>query len=114
QAKGFDAFLSGNANVQGGVLIHKVTDGNADSSYLLDLTPATASWSDPALAAGQSFNDPKTGVTITPLSVGTSGAQVSVTFPASSCVRASPTMTMTPTGTVWTSAGSTTTYAATV
>lgn len=114
QAKGFDTFLSSNANVLGGVLIHKVTEGNTNSSYLLDLTPATSSWSDPALVAGQSYTDPVTGLTIKPLSVGTAGAQVSVTFPASSCVRAKPAVTMTPTGTVWTSAGATTTYAVTV
>ena len=114
QAKGFDSFLSGNANVQGGVLVHKVTEGNSDSSYLLDLTPATTSWSDAALMAGQSFTDPLTGLSIMPLSVGTSGAQVNVTFPASSCMRANPAVTLTPTGTVWTSAGATTTYSVAV
>jgi hypothetical protein len=92
------------------VLIHKVVESNGDSSYLLDMTPSTSSWSDPALVAGQSFTDPLTGLVITPLTVGTSGAQVSVTFPPASCVRASPTMTATPTGTVWTTAGATTTY----
>ena len=114
QAKGFDAYLSSNANVLGGVLIHKVTEGNGDSSYLLDMTPATTEWSDAALVAGQSFTDPQTGLTIAPLSVGTSGAMVNVTFPAASCTRAAPKVTLTPTGTVWAPAGSTTSYSATV
>jgi hypothetical protein len=114
QAKGFDAFLAGNANVQGGVLIHKVTEGNGDSSYLLDMTAATAAWSDAALVAGQTFTDPVSGVSIVPLSVGSSGATVNVTFPPASCLRANPAVTLTPTATVWTSAGATTTYSVSV
>jgi hypothetical protein len=114
QAKGFDSFLSGNANVLGGVLIHKITDGSIDSSYLLDMTPATASWTDAALVAGQSFVDPLTGLTITPTSVSASGAQVSVTYPPATCTPAAPKMTYTPTGTVWTSAGTSVTYAVSV
>ena len=114
QAKGFDAYLSGNANVMNGVLIHKVTDGSVDSSYLLDMTPATSAWSDAALVAGSSFTDPLTGLTIAPVSVGSGGSQISVTFPAASCTRAAPKLAFTPTGTVWTSAGTNTTYAVTV
>jgi len=114
QAKGFDSFLSGNANVQGGVLIHDVNVNDANSSDLLDMTPATTSWSDPALVAGQSFTDPLSGLTITTLSAGTGGATVNVTFQPSSCTRAAPAVTIAPTGTVWTSAGSSTNYSVTV
>jgi Gametolysin peptidase M11/NPCBM-associated, NEW3 domain of alpha-galactosidase len=114
QAKGFDSFLASNTNVLSGVLVHKVTEGNADSSYLLDLTPATSSWSDAALAAGQTFTDPQTGLKIAPVSVTSTGALVNVTFPAASCARAAPKMTVTPTGTVWTAAGSSTNYAVSV
>jgi hypothetical protein len=103
--------FAGNANILGGVLIHKVTEGSVDSSYLLDMTAATASWTDPALVAGQSFVDPQTGLTIQPISVGATGAQVTVSYPAAACTRAAPTMTFTPSGTVWTSAGASTTYA---
>jgi hypothetical protein len=90
QAKGFDGFLSGNANVLSGVLVHKVTDGVADSSYLLDMTPATTAWGDAALVAGQAFVDPQTNLTIAPVSVGSTGATINVTFPPSSCTRAAP------------------------
>jgi len=114
QAKGFDAFLSGNANVLGGVLVRKVTDGVADSSYLLDMTPATTAWSDAALVAGKAFVDPQTGLSIMPVSVGTTGATINVTFPPANCTRAAPKVAATPTGTVWTSAGSTASYAVTV
>ena len=114
QAKGFHAYLAGNANVLGGVLIRKVTEGNSDSSYLLDMTPATTAWNDAALVAGQAFNDPLTGLSIMPVSVGTTGATINVTFPASTCTRAAPKVAASPTGTVWTSAGSTTGYSVTV
>ncbi len=114
QAKGFDAFLSGNLNLQTGVLVHKVTEGDADSSFLLDMTPATASWSDPALVAGQTFTDPLTGIVITPLSVGSSSSTVAVTFPPAACTRAAPTVSLTPSGTVYASAGGSATYAVSV
>lgn len=114
QAKGFDSFLASNTNVLGGVLIRKVTGSNGDSSYLLDMTPATSSWSDAALVTGQSFTDPQTGLTIAPLSVSSTGALVNVTFPAASCTRAAPKMTLTPTATVWAAAGSSINYAVSV
>ena len=114
QARGFDAFLASNLNVQTGVLIHKVTEGNADSSFLLDMTPATTSWSDPALVAGQTFTDPLTGVVITPLSVDSSSSTVAVTFPPAACTRVAPTVTLTPSGTVYTAAGASVSYALSV
>lgn len=113
QAKGYDAFLSGNANVLAGVLVRKVTDGQADSSYLLDMTPGTTSWSDAALVAGKSFTDPQSGLKIATVSAGAAGARVSVTFPSASCTRAAPKVTITPGDTAWTSAGASVTYTVT-
>ncbi|TMK46641.1 MAG: peptidase M11, partial [Actinobacteria bacterium] len=80
QAVGFDSFLSGNLNVLNGVVIHLGTDSNPDSSYLLDLTPQTDSWDDPALVLGQSFSDTNAGVTIMPVSMTASSAAVQVTM----------------------------------
>ena len=114
QAKGFDSFLANNVNVQSGVLVHKVTEGNGDSSFLVDMTPATASWSDAALAAGQSFTDPLSGATIMPLSVGSSSSTISVTFPPAACTRVAPTVTLTPNATVYTAAGGSATYSVSV
>ena len=114
QAKGFHAYLASNANVIGGVLVRKVTDGSVDSSYLLDMTPATTAWNDAALVAGQAFTDPLSGLVIMPVSVGTTGATINVSFPPSTCTRAAPKVVVTPTGTVWTSAGATVGYAVAV
>ncbi len=118
QAIGFDAFLAGRTNVLTGVVVHKVTEGNADSSYLLDMTPATSSWSDPGIVAGQSFVDSASGLTITPISVGTSGATISVTYGATSGCTAvqhvAPTVTYAPTGMRWTTVGLAVAYTVTV
>ena len=105
QAKGFDAFLAGNGNVLSGVLVHKVTDGNPDSGYLLDMTPSTGAWSDAALTVGRSYTDPQSGVKIAPVSVGAGGARVQVTFPPASCTRMAPALALQPGGTVWTPGG---------
>ena len=99
RAIGFDAGLSSNSNVMNGVLIHLGTESSGNSSYLLDMTPGTSSWSDPALTVGQSYSDPEAGVSFTLLSVDNSGANVSVTFSGGgtvSCVRGNPSVTLSP------------------
>jgi hypothetical protein len=99
RAIGFDAGLSGNSNVMNGVLVRLGTQSSGNSSYLLDMTPGTSSWSDPALTTGQTFSDPEAGITFTVLSVDNSGANVSVTFSAggtASCVRGNPSVTLSP------------------
>ncbi len=86
QAIGFDAFLandwnvSSETNVPNGVLIHMGSESNGNSSDLINLTPTTDSFWDPALVVGQSFNDPDTGVTITTDWVTGTAAAVSVHF----------------------------------
>jgi len=105
QAKGYDNFLASNFNVLSGVLVHKVTDGDPDSGYLLDMTPSTSQWSDAALTVGKSYTDPQSGVKIAPVSVGSSGAKIQVTFPPASCTRMAPAVTLQPGGTVWTPGG---------
>ena len=49
-------------------------------SLLLDTTPATSSFNDAALAAGKTFTDPVSGVSITTVSVSSTGATVRVAF----------------------------------
>jgi hypothetical protein len=104
QALGFDAFLTAptyyTQNETNGVLFHIGTDGNGNSSDLLDMTPSTPTstgWFDASLAAGQSFQDSSAGVTITTTSVNSAGATVQVTMNgSSSCAEANPTVTITP------------------
>jgi len=93
QPTGFDAGVS--SNVSGGVVMHYWSGLSANGIYLLDMTPATVAWSDPALVVGQSFTDSGAGITISPISVGASGAAVNVTV-GSACVRRNPTVTVSP------------------
>jgi hypothetical protein len=108
---GFDSFISSNNNVMNGVMIHMGTD-LAGYNYLLDLTPDTSSWSDAALDVGYTYNDPNINVTIAPTSVSNIGALVNITFGPQPCIRANPSMTVSPAATQWTSAGLTTTWTA--
>jgi hypothetical protein len=114
QATGVDSFLSSNSNVRNGVVLHTGSPSDGNSSYLLDMTPITASWSDPALVVGQSFTDPNAGVTITPVSVSSTGATVSVSFGSLVCVRANPTIALAPSQSQWVQPGSTVTFTVSV
>jgi len=99
RAIGFDVGLSSNTNVMTGVVVHMGTESSGNSSYLLDMTPPTSSWSDPALVIGQSYSDPDAGVTFTVLAADSTGANVSVTFSGggtATCTRANPVISLSP------------------
>ncbi|MCS6817776.1 MAG: hypothetical protein N0A16_01450 [Blastocatellia bacterium] len=76
--RGFDRFLSRNSNVSRGVVVRLGISGERGGSFLLDLTPETASWLDPALTVGRSFTDPQTGLTILVHEVAASGALLTI------------------------------------
>jgi hypothetical protein len=91
QAVGFDAFLSDpsyySQNETSGVLFHIGTDGDGNSSELLDMTPSTPTrtgWFDSSLVVGQSFADSGAGVSFSVTSVSSTGATVQVTIDGSS------------------------------
>lgn len=94
---GFDSYLTSYPNVMGGVLVHYF-DGGRDGVFLLDMTPATSAWTDPALIVGATFQDVAGGVTITPVWVNgtTAGINVTVAGGGSGCGHAAPTVTVTP------------------
>ena len=101
QPIGHDASLSAFPNVVNGLVIHQATQFsdsfNLFYSYLLDMTPETASWYDPALEVGRAFQDVDTGVTISTSSVSSSGASVLITLGQSATPTPTPTPTATPT-----------------
>jgi alpha-galactosidase-like protein len=107
---GFDSFLSGNTNIANGVIIRTGSDSSGQDTYLLDMTPGTASWYDPALTVGQSFTDANAGLTITTLSADATGAFVDISITGQPCVRANPTLTIGPSSTPWLASGSTATF----
>jgi hypothetical protein len=108
QPIGFDGFIAdpsaGAQDVAGGVVVHMGTEGNGNSAFLLDMTPATPVyywWYDFVLAAGQTFTDPVTGVSFTTSWVGPTGAGISVNVPPVPPVSA-PAITLSTNQTVYT------------
>ncbi|MDP5293446.1 Ig-like domain-containing protein [Oceanimonas sp. CHS3-5] len=69
-----------------GLLLRLVTEGDADSSHLLDMTPGSVTWApefdmmDPALGEGLSFTDADSGLTITPLWADENGLTVDISL----------------------------------
>jgi hypothetical protein len=122
QAIGFDAFLSNSfsytQNETTGVLFHLGTDGDGNSSDLLDMTPATSTltgWLDMSLTAGQSFQDSTAGVTFTPTAVSGSGATVQITINGSpSCTSANPSVNVSPAQSQSVASGTAVNFTATV
>lgn len=111
---GFDGFLNQFANnISNGVIVHRVTEGDPDSSYLLDMTPVSSLWPNAQLDSGSSFVDPATGLSITPTSVGAGFANVSVAYAAASCTNP-PRVSLTPVETQWRAPGESTNYSVTV
>lgn len=111
---GFDSVMSGNANIMNGVLIHSGDPSNSNTSYLLDMTPLTSSWSDPALSIGSTFTDPVTGLNIQLQSITSTSATVNVFTGGTACVRANPTISISPSQSQWVSAGTKVSYSVTV
>ncbi len=110
EAVGFDSFLAELPNnVSSGVIVHRVTEGKANSSFLLDMTPATSSWPDVQLNAGSTFTDPVTGLSIQPASVGTGFANVNISYAAPSC-STPPRVSLSPANTQWRAPGETISY----
>ena len=78
----FDAF-SPSDPVVNGVSVRYANDWNTIvQSKLIDTTPATGTYADAALAAGQSFWDPVSGVTVTTVSLGGGSAVVNLSWGA--------------------------------
>ncbi len=102
QPVGFDSALASNGNVVNGLLVHQATQFsnsfNLFFSYLLDMTPETSTWLDPALAVGRTFQDGTAGFSATPVTCSSAGCSVLVSFSSQpgQCLNSSPTVTMTP------------------
>jgi M6 family metalloprotease-like protein len=74
----------GNSTEMGhkGVLIRFVHfEASGQRTYLLDMSPATSLYYDPALLPGKTFTDSLTGIRITTNSVSSSGASVTIDVP---------------------------------
>ncbi len=114
RATGFDASFSSNMNVLNGVIVHQGPETGGTPVFLLDMTPETTSWSDPALVVGKSFIDSNANVTITTLLANSTGALVNVSFGPVPCFSANPTITMSPSSSGWVAPGTALNYAVSI
>jgi hypothetical protein len=116
QGIGYDAFMSGWTNVMNGAAVHTGSESGGNTTYLLDMTPATSSWYDPALTVGRTFTDAAAGLAITTISASSAGASVSIVLDsvAPACTRNAPTVTLSPGASPSVSAGTTVNYTVTV
>jgi len=110
QPTGFDGMVSSYSNVLNGVVIHTGSDSDANSSELLDMTPSTSSWYDPALDVGLTFQDPTSGVIISTQSVSSSNAVVNITVGSTPCVSAAPSVAISPSQSQTVTAGTSVNY----
>ncbi len=114
EAVGFDGFIANQVtSIPNSVIVHRVIEGDPDSSQLLDMSPATTTWHDIGLVNGASFTDPATGLVIQPVSVGAGYASVNVSYAAPSCNN-KPAVSLSPAGTSWRVPGEVAGYTATV
>ena len=118
QAIGFDAFLTtwpydSTQNETTGVLFHLGTDGNSNSSEMLNMVPSQPTYNyEMSLALGQSFSDPTAGVTFTTTAATPAGATVQIT--CGSCIPANPTVSISPTQSQYVTSGTPVSFTATV
>lgn len=89
QPTGFDAVLGYYGTLSKGVLVRTATEGDGDSTYLLDMTPNSDTSSgfvdlwDSALMAGATYTDSVAQVTVKVVSTDATGAVVDVTLTTS-------------------------------
>jgi uncharacterized protein YfaS (alpha-2-macroglobulin family) len=101
------------ANVMTGVAVHTGSESSGNSSYLLDMTPETASWYDPALVGTtRTFVDDAAGLSLSPLIGDPAGASIGVSFnpPVAACAAAPPRVTLSPGAATSVIAGTAVTY----
>jgi M6 family metalloprotease-like protein len=109
----YDSTLSGMSQVFTGALIH-YDDGTASyASNLLNFVPSNNLFLTPALAAGQTWTDPYTNLSIAVQGASASALTVSVTYGAMPCTHANPVVTISPANPT-VSAGTTVNYTVSV
>jgi len=114
QPQGFDQFVSSYSDVVNGVIVHLAAPSNSNSSDILDMTPTSpATFYDPALVAGQSYQDSTAGITITPVSIGTN-ASLQVTLAGPACTPANPTVSVSPSQSQYVTSGTAVSFTVTV
>jgi M6 family metalloprotease-like protein len=84
------------SQVFSGALIHYEDSLTGAKTHLLDFTPETASWSDPALVAGRTWTDPYSDVSLRIESATSTALTLSVNYGPVPCVPANPALSLSP------------------
>jgi M6 family metalloprotease-like protein len=84
------------SQVWSGALLHYEDATTGTHTHLPDFTSATTSFSDPALAVGQTWTDPYSNLSISVDSAVSGTLNVTVTYGAVPCTQANPTVTLSP------------------
>jgi M6 family metalloprotease-like protein len=85
-----------NSQIFTGALVHYQDSVTGSYTDLLDYTPGTSSFADAALAAGQSWVDPYSDVSLYVQSATPSGVTVAVNYGAVACTQATPSVSALP------------------
>ena len=84
------------AEVYSGALVHYEDSTTAPHTQLIGFTPGDTNFYSPALAAGQTWVDPYSNLSIAVQSATSSGLTLTVNYGAASCTLANPAVTMSP------------------
>lgn len=85
-----------NSQIFSGALIHYKDSTTGSYTDLLDFTPSTSLFNDASLAAGASWQDPYTNLSLSITGASSSGVSVSVSYGAAPCTEAPPTLSLSP------------------
>lgn len=87
-----------------GVVVHTGSDSTGNSSYQVDLDAETSTF-DSMLDPDQTFSDAASGLSVRTLWTDATGAMVDITYAGTPCTPGAPSVSLSPSSTVWTQPG---------
>lgn len=85
-----------NSQIFSGALVHYKDSITGSYTDLLDFTPSTSSFGDAALAAGSTWQDPYTNLSLSVTAASASGLTVNVSYGSAPCTEGTPSLTLSP------------------
>ena len=92
----YDSTLLGPEAFDGALIHYEDSNAALGHTYLPNFTPSDGSGNSPALAAGQTWTDPYSNVSISALSATPTGLALSVSYGAAPCTSSSPGVSVSP------------------
>lgn len=87
------ASIGFDGSVLPGIVVHRGSPTDGNTSYQLDIAPTTTAW-DSLLDVGQVFKDDAIGLNVQTLSTSSAGSVVSIIFGTTACNAAAPTVSL--------------------